>query len=72
MPKLERDVREEFARRPAARGRELFHTPGYRFHAVVTILMQGKGDDMKSFKDKMTRSEMVAVAAYIRTLGQRP
>jgi hypothetical protein len=31
-------VREELARRPAARGRELFHAPGYRFHAVVTTL----------------------------------
>lgn len=40
--------------------------------AVVTILMQGKGDDMKSFKDKLTRTEMVSVAAYVRTLGQRP
>jgi len=31
-------VREELARRPTARGRELFHAPGYRFHAVVTTL----------------------------------
>jgi len=31
-------IREELARRPAARGRELFHAPGYRFHAVVTTL----------------------------------
>ena len=31
-------VREELRQRPAARGRELFHTPGYRFHAVVTTL----------------------------------
>jgi hypothetical protein len=31
-------VREELTRRPAARGRELFHAPGYRFHAVVTTL----------------------------------
>jgi len=29
-------VREELARRPTARGRELFAAPGYRFHAVVT------------------------------------
>jgi hypothetical protein len=29
-------VREELAVRPAARGRELFQVPGYRFHAVVT------------------------------------
>jgi hypothetical protein len=31
-------IREELARRPEARGRELFHAPGYRFHAVVTTL----------------------------------
>jgi len=31
-------VREELAHRPAARGRELFYAPGYRFHAVVTTL----------------------------------
>lgn len=39
--------------------------------AVVTILMNGKGDDMKPFKDKLTKPEMVAVAAYIRTLGKK-
>lgn len=32
-------VREELAVRAAARGRELFHCPGYRFHAVVTTLL---------------------------------
>ncbi len=40
--------------------------------AIVAILMNGKGDDMKSFKDKLSHTEMVAVAAYIRTLGQKP
>lgn len=40
--------------------------------AVVSILTQGKGDDMKSFKEKLSKPEMAAVAAYIRTLGQRP
>ena len=34
--------------------------------SVVTILTKGKGDDMKSFKDKLTHDQMVAVAAYIR------
>ena len=34
--------------------------------SVVTVLTKGKGDDMKSFKDKMTHDQMVAVAAYIR------
>jgi mono/diheme cytochrome c family protein len=34
--------------------------------SVVTVLTKGKGDDMKSFKDKMTHEQMVAVAAYIR------
>lgn len=40
--------------------------------SIVTILMQGKGDDMKSFKDKLSHAQMSALAAYIRTLGQRP
>jgi hypothetical protein len=31
-------VREKLTRRPTARGRELFHAPGYRFHAVATTL----------------------------------
>lgn len=31
-------IREELTRRSAARGRELFAWPGYRFHAVVTTL----------------------------------
>ena len=34
--------------------------------SVVTVLTKGKGDDMKSFKDKLTHDQMVAVAAYIR------
>ncbi len=39
--------------------------------AVVAILMQGKGDDMKPFKDTLSKAEMQAVAAYIRTLGKK-
>jgi len=35
--------------------------------SIVTVLANGKNDDMKSFKDKLTHSEMVAVAAYIRS-----
>ena len=38
--------------------------------SVVTVLTKGKNEDMKSFKDKLTHAQMVAVAAYIRTLGQ--
>lgn len=37
-------VREELARRPTARGRELFDAPGYRFHAVVTTLTNAPVD----------------------------
>ena len=40
--------------------------------SVVTILMKGKGEDMKSFKDKLSPAQMAAVAAYIRTLGRKP
>jgi mono/diheme cytochrome c family protein len=40
--------------------------------AIVAIMVNGKGDDMKSFKDKLSHAEMVAVAAYIRTFGPKP
>ena len=39
------------------------HTPD----SIVVILMKGKGQDMKSFKDKLSTAQMVAVATYIRT-----
>ena len=34
--------------------------------SVVAILTNGKGDNMKSFKDKLKPDEMAAVAKYIR------
>ena len=37
--------------------------------SVVKILTRGKGEDMKSFKDKMTPEEMMAVAKYVRERG---
>jgi hypothetical protein len=37
---------------------------------VVTILTKGKGQDMKSFTDKLSHAQMVAVAAYIRTFAK--
>lgn len=39
--------------------------------SVVTVLAKGKSDDMKSFKGKLTPEQMVAVAAYVRTLGTK-
>jgi mono/diheme cytochrome c family protein len=39
--------------------------------SIVTILTRGKGDDMKSFKEKMSKSEMAQVAAYIRSLATK-
>lgn len=35
--------------------------------SIVTVLTNGKNEDMRSFKDKLSHSEMVAVAAYIRS-----
>jgi mono/diheme cytochrome c family protein len=40
--------------------------------SVVTILTKGKNDDMKSFKDKLSHDQMVAVAAYIRSFAAKP
>ena len=41
--------------------------------SIVRILVKGgKSEDMKSFKDKLTHEEMVAVAKYVRQLATRP
>lgn len=39
--------------------------------SLVVIMKKGKGDDMKSFKEKLTPEEMAAVAAYVRQLATR-
>lgn len=39
--------------------------------SVVTVLTKGKNEDMKSFRDKLSHAQMVAVAAYIRSLGTK-
>jgi mono/diheme cytochrome c family protein len=39
--------------------------------SVVTVLTKGKGESMKSFKDKMTKDEMAAVAKYVRELATK-
>jgi mono/diheme cytochrome c family protein len=42
--------------------------------SIVAILTRGAGDgkDMRSFKNLLTRDQMVAVARYVRTLSQAP
>ena len=40
--------------------------------SIVTILTNGKGKDMKSFKGKLAPAEMRAVAEYVRSLALRP
>ncbi len=45
-------VREELARRPAARGRELFDAPGYRFHAVVTTLASAPEEIWRTYNGR--------------------
>ncbi len=40
--------------------------------SIVTILRKGKGEDMKSFKTKMTPAEMAAVAGYVHELATKP
>ena len=37
--------------------------------SIVKILTKGKGENMKSFKTKLTPEEMKQVANYIRTFG---
>lgn len=41
--------------------------------SIVKILVKGgKSEDMKSFKDKLSHEEMVAIAKYVRQLALRP
>ena len=40
--------------------------------SIVTILTRGKGENMKSFKGKLTLPEMRVVADYVRALAARP
>lgn len=39
--------------------------------SVVKVLTRGKGEDMTSFKMKMSPPEMTAVAKYVRELGSK-
>ena len=39
--------------------------------SVVKVLMKGKGDNMKSFKNKLSPPEMMAVAKYVRELSEK-
>jgi cytochrome c6 len=39
--------------------------------SIVTIMARGKGQDMKSFRDKLTKDAMIAVAMYVRELAER-
>ena len=40
--------------------------------SLVKVLVKGKGEDMKSFKDKLSKDELEAVAKYTRELAARP
>jgi mono/diheme cytochrome c family protein len=40
--------------------------------SMVAVLTNGSGEDMKSFKEKLTPTEMGAVAQYVRTLAKAP
>lgn len=39
--------------------------------SVVKILINGKSEDMKSFKDRLSPEEMKAVAKYVHELADR-
>jgi mono/diheme cytochrome c family protein len=40
--------------------------------SIVAVLQHGLGKDMRSFKQKLTPAEMVAVARFVRTLAGSP
>jgi mono/diheme cytochrome c family protein len=37
--------------------------------SIVKVLTKGKGEDMKSFKDKLTPEQMALVATYVHDLA---
>jgi mono/diheme cytochrome c family protein len=37
--------------------------------SLVTVLRKGKGEDMKSFADKLNAAEMAAVVRYVRSMA---
>jgi mono/diheme cytochrome c family protein len=39
--------------------------------SLVTVMAKGRGDDMKSFKEKLSHDQMVAIAAYIRSFAPK-
>lgn len=38
---------------------------------IVALLVKGKGEDMKSFKEKLKADEMAAVAKYVKELAAK-
>lgn len=40
--------------------------------SIVKVLTKGKDEDMKSFADKLSKDEMVAVAKYVHELAAKP
>ena len=51
-----------------------FKTPGFFAQrsqdSIVTVLKKGKGKDMKSWSEKLTDAEMVAVAQFVLTFAK--
>jgi alcohol dehydrogenase (cytochrome c) len=43
---------------------------GVSADSIVTLMVNGAGKEMKSFKDKLTADEMKAVAQYVLTLAK--
>ena len=43
---------------------------GRSVDSLVAVLEHGSGKDMKSFKEKLSHDQMVAVAQYVKTLAQ--
>ena len=39
--------------------------------SLMAAMMNGTSNDMKSYKDKLTKDEMLAVTAYIKGLAQK-
>ena len=40
--------------------------------SIVKVLTKGKGEDMESFKDKLSPADLRALAKYVRELAAKP
>jgi len=43
---------------------------GMSLDSTIVVITNGKGKDMKPFKDKLTKDEIAAVAKYVHSMAK--